>query len=164
MDPQAQISVFPTLSPRRMSAWVLSYCSRVRLFATPWTTAYHQAPLFRGFSRQKYWSGFPCPSPPSRMALVKNFGLLTSGLTVTLSIPSVFFVRAILFCAYLLTYYHLMSTLCAARVQSLESQSERQFSDQTTIVKVKVKVAQLRLTLIDPMDYTVHGLLQARIL
>ena len=98
------------------------------------------------------------------MALVKNFGLLTSGLTVTLSIPSVFFVRAILFCAYLLTYYHLMSTLCAARVQSLESQSERQFSDQTTIVKVKVKVAQLRLTLIDPMDYTVHGLLQARIL
>ena len=57
-----------------------------------------------------------------------------------------------------------MSTLCAAMVQSLESQSERQFSDQTTIVKVKVKVAQLRLTLIDPMDYTVHGLLQARIL
>ena len=62
MDPQAQISVFPTLSPRRMRAWVLSHCSRVWLFATPWTTAY-QAPVSMGFSRQEYWSGLPCPSP-----------------------------------------------------------------------------------------------------
>ena len=30
--------------------------------ATLWTVA-HQAPLFRGFSRQEYWSGLPCPSP-----------------------------------------------------------------------------------------------------
>ena len=29
---------------------------------------------------------------------------------------------------------------------------------------VKVKVAQLCLTLCDPKDYTVHGILQARIL
>ena len=29
--------------------------------------------------------------------------------------------------------------------------------------KVKMKVAQLCLTLCDPMDYTVHGILQARI-
>ena len=36
--------------------------SRVRLFATPWTVA-HQAPLSMGFSRQKYWSGLPFPSP-----------------------------------------------------------------------------------------------------
>ena len=33
----------------------------VRLFATPWTVAY-QAPSMR-FSRQKYWSGLPFPSP-----------------------------------------------------------------------------------------------------
>ena len=32
------------------------------------------------------------------------------------------------------------------------------------IKKVKVKVAQSRPTLCDPMDYTVHGTLQARIL
>ena len=31
-------------------------------------------------------------------------------------------------------------------------------------VKVKEKVAQSCLTLFDPMDYTVHGILQARIL
>ena len=29
---------------------------------TPWTVAY-QAPLSMGFSRQKYWSGLPFPSP-----------------------------------------------------------------------------------------------------
>ena len=29
---------------------------------------------------------------------------------------------------------------------------------------VKVKVTQLHLTLCDPMDYTMHGILQARIL
>ena len=31
-------------------------------FVTPWTVA-HQAPLSMGFSRQKYWSGLPCPPP-----------------------------------------------------------------------------------------------------
>ena len=31
-------------------------------------------------------------------------------------------------------------------------------------MKVKVKVVQSCLTLCDPMDYTVHGILQARIL
>ena len=36
--------------------------SRVWLFATPWTAAYH-APLFMGLSRQEYWSGLPLPSP-----------------------------------------------------------------------------------------------------
>ena len=29
---------------------------------TPWTAAY-QAPPSMGFSRQKYWSGVPLPSP-----------------------------------------------------------------------------------------------------
>ena len=36
--------------------------SRVRLFATLWAVAL-QAPLSRGFTRQKYWSGLPFPSP-----------------------------------------------------------------------------------------------------
>ena len=36
--------------------------SPVRLFATPGTIA-HQAPLFRGFPRQEYWSGLPFPPP-----------------------------------------------------------------------------------------------------
>ena len=36
--------------------------SRVQLFETPWTVAYH-APLSMGFSQQEYWSGLPFPSP-----------------------------------------------------------------------------------------------------
>ena len=36
--------------------------SRVQLFATPWAVAY-QAPPSMDFSRQKYWSGLPFPSP-----------------------------------------------------------------------------------------------------
>ena len=34
----------------------------VRLFETPWTIAL-QAPLFRGFPKQEYWSGLPFPPP-----------------------------------------------------------------------------------------------------
>ena len=41
--------------------WELSHFSRVWLFETPWTVA-HQA-LSMGFSRQKQWSGLPCPPP-----------------------------------------------------------------------------------------------------
>ena len=36
--------------------------SRVWLFVTPWTVAY-QDPQSMGFSRQEYWSGLPFPSP-----------------------------------------------------------------------------------------------------
>ena len=38
--------------------------NRVRLSGTPWTAAF-QAPPSMGFSRQKYWSGVPLPSPLS---------------------------------------------------------------------------------------------------
>ena len=36
--------------------------SRIRLFVTPWTVAYHDPPSM-GFSRQEYWSGLPFSSP-----------------------------------------------------------------------------------------------------
>ena len=41
---------------------MLSHFSHVRLFVTPWAVA-RQAPLSVGSSRQKYWSGLPCPPP-----------------------------------------------------------------------------------------------------
>ena len=43
-----------------MKAMLLSRFSRVQLFLILWTLAC-QAPLFMGFSRQEYWSGFPFP-------------------------------------------------------------------------------------------------------
>ena len=42
--------------------YVFSNFSYIQLFATPWTVA-HQAPLSMGFSRQEYWSEYPCPPP-----------------------------------------------------------------------------------------------------
>ena len=46
----------------KVCACVPSHFSCVKLFATLWIVA-HQAPLSIGFSRQKYWSWLPCPSP-----------------------------------------------------------------------------------------------------
>ena len=48
--------------PRYLFMCVLSHFSHVWLFVTPWTVA-RQASLSMGFSRQKYWSGLPFPSP-----------------------------------------------------------------------------------------------------
>ena len=43
-----------------LHACMLSHFSCVRLFVTTGTVV-HQAPLFMGFSRQRYWSGLPFP-------------------------------------------------------------------------------------------------------
>ena len=59
-------------NPQRVSAWTslvvqwlrkvkVKLLSCVRLFATPWTAAYHASPSM-GFSRQEYWSGLQFPS------------------------------------------------------------------------------------------------------
>ena len=49
-------------SMEKSHACVLSHFSHAWLPVTPWTAA-HQAPLSMGSSRQKYWSGLPCPPP-----------------------------------------------------------------------------------------------------
>ena len=49
--------------------------------------------------------------------------------------------------------YSLYNVVLVSAVQQRES-----------AMKVKLKVAQLCPTLCDPMDYTVHGIIQARIL
>ena len=43
-------------------ACMLNCFSHIQLFVIPWTVAC-QAPLSVAFSRQEYWSGFPCPPP-----------------------------------------------------------------------------------------------------
>ena len=44
---------------------------RVRLLATPWTSAL-KAPPPMGFSRQEYWSGVPLPSSQKELANIKD--------------------------------------------------------------------------------------------
>ena len=50
------------------------------------------------------------------------------------------------------------------KLAQIHSYCSRGKANLTCERKVKVKVAQLYPTLCDPMDYTVHGILQARIL
>ena len=77
-------SPVPGILKARTLEWVaISFCnawkwrvkvkslSRVRLLVTPWTAAY-QAPLSMGFSRQKYWSGVPLPSPNLNVNLIQK--------------------------------------------------------------------------------------------
>ena len=47
--------------------------SHVRLFATPWTSAYQAPPSMR-FSRQEYWSGVPLPSLTKMLRMVNRIG------------------------------------------------------------------------------------------
>ena len=56
--------VLPVASQYKGSACtcLLSRFSHIQLFTTAWTIA-RQAPLSMGFSRQEYWSGWPCPPP-----------------------------------------------------------------------------------------------------
>ena len=58
------IDILLNLKPytKKYSAHMLSRFSRVQLFTALQTIAC-QAPLSLGFSRQKYWSGLPCPPP-----------------------------------------------------------------------------------------------------
>ena len=47
---------------RKSGCTCMLRCSVTSDSATSWTVP-HQAPLSMGFSRQKYWSGLPFPSP-----------------------------------------------------------------------------------------------------
>ena len=49
-------------------------------------------------------------------------------------------------------------------LSSIKMLSQLSLNKFTTLFLKKVKVAQSCLTLCEPMDYTVHGILQARIL
>ena len=66
---------------------MLSCFSRVQLFVTPWTIA-RQAPLSMRFSRQEYWSGFPCPPPgdlpnPGIKPVSRCISCITGGIFTT---------------------------------------------------------------------------------
>ena len=51
------------MTPKSLTIFCVSDShSVVSDYATLWTTTC-QAPLSMGFSRQEYWSGWPCPPP-----------------------------------------------------------------------------------------------------
>ena len=112
--------------------------SRVRLLATPWTTA-HQAPPSLGFSRQERWSGLPFPSPMHESEKWK------------VKVKS-------------LSRVWLLATPKTAAYQAPPSMGVSKQEYWSGVPLHSPKVAQSCPTLCDPMDCTVHGVLQARIL
>ena len=61
INPQTRLYLSNTCN-WQMCAFILNRFSHVQFFVTLWAIS-HQAPLSRGFSRQEYWSGLPCPPP-----------------------------------------------------------------------------------------------------
>ena len=53
--------------------------------ATPWTAAYQALPSM-GFSRQKYWSGLPSPSPKTLLPHTKMTLLKCPSLSLSLNV------------------------------------------------------------------------------
>ena len=124
---------------------MLSHFRNVWLFVTLWTIA-SQALLSMGFSKQEYWSGLPCPptgdSPDPGIEHLPLMSLALAGrfcTTEPLGKPR-FLVYLSLFFFFNVQIFSLSPISC------------------------KVKVTQSCPTLCDPMDFTVHGILQARIL
>ena len=73
MKSQAQKTTYCVI----LSLWNICVCLVAQLcliLATPGTVA-HQAPLSMGFSRQKSWSGLPCPPPGNLPNSGSNPGL-----------------------------------------------------------------------------------------
>ena len=115
--------------------------------------AAYQAPPSLGFSRQEHWSGLPFPSPMHESEKWKGSRSVVSdsswppGLQPTRLLCQWDFpgksTGVGCHCSYCIFY---------------------SFKVWDCWIPQKVKVAQLCLTLYDPMGYTVHGILQVRIL
>ena len=122
-----------------LCACLLNHFRRVWLFAFLWTIT-HQAPLSMGFSRQEYWGGLPFPL----LTDLPNPGIKPISIISPALAGRVFISSATWEVLHHLRYFlKTVYLLCNCN---------------------KMKVAQSCPTLCDPMDYTVHGILQARIL
>ena len=104
------------------------------------------------FSGQEYWSGLPFPSPgdlPNPGTKPRSLPLQADSLLSELQGKPIFKILA----------NYMIDTV----ERKMQYFKEASFSFDWHL-KVKVKVAESCLTLCNPMDYTVHGFLQARIL
>ena len=119
--------------------------------ATPWTVACH-APLSMGFPSQEYRSGLPFPPPGD---------LPNPGINLCL-----------LHCRQLLHHcttwedrpqIALANSGCSKNCKK-KKKKFTSYKPNLCFLKKKVKIAQSCPILCDPRDYTVHRILQARIL
>ena len=103
--------------------------------------AAHQASPSLGFSRQEHWSGLPFPSPMHESEKWKWRHSVMS--------------RVRLFAIPWTAAYQAPLSMGVSR---------QEYWSRVPLPSLKVKVNQSFLTLCSPIDYAVHGILQARIL
>ena len=147
---------------------------------TPWTIA-HQAPLSMGFSRQEYWSGLPSPpedlphpgiEPTSPALQADSLPLSHQGSHTCLYLFAIVpqFLSSLFCYSYSFLFMHFsLGSFCWYMLVFTDFfcwcvQSVHTDVSSLCISILKVKVAQSCPTLCDPRDYTVHGILKARIL
>ena len=114
------------------------------------------SPLSMGFSRQEYWSGLPFPSPRD----LPNLGIKSASLCL-LPWQADSFINSATWETinpYSLPIRKIMLSLSFLFVLIFKK------AFYFVLKWIEVKVTQLCLTLCNPMDCTVHGILQARIL
>ena len=120
------------------NAFMLSRFSQVQLSVTPWTVV-RQAPLSMGCSRQEYWSRLPCP-PPGGSSRPRDWNCISY-----ISCMG----RQVLAVLSKWLWKGVISGVSSAAIQG------KVFGNVKVHPSVrfrKVKVAQLCLTLCDPMD------------
>ena len=113
--------------------------SCIWLFVTLWSVAC-QVPLSMGFSKQEYWSGLPCP--PSEDLPDPGIKPQSPALQAESLLLSHQGSPCTCVCVYIYMYVYL-------------------YWNASAVSEWKLLLCQ---TPCDPMDYTVHGILQARIL
>jgi len=139
--------------------------SCARLLATPWTAAY-QAPLSMGFSRQQYWSGVPLPGVLQFMGSQRVGHDWATELNWTECHLLIF---AISMHSINKNFLRLLSILISIGEKENNVQEENNNICWIPSVgqppgKPYLWKWKSCLTLCNPVDYTVHGILQARIL
>ena len=173
-----------------LSLWIW-VCAVCLVALAPWAVA-HQAPLSMEFSGQEYWIGLPFPLPrnpdpriePASPALASKFFIhkwacrkndatwllkvKVAQSCLTLCHPMDYTVHGILQARILewvaypfpvdLPDPGIEPESPALKADSLPTELSGKPYDW-----LKVKVVQWSLTLCHPMDYTIHGILQARI-
>ena len=157
---------------------MLSSFSSVCLFVTLWTVPCH-GPLSMVFSRQEYWSGLLCPPPgdlpdpgieptfPAAPTLQADSLLLSHRETDKIITGT----DAVQYCIAILNMKRSVfnrsghsPTQVRKNYSEFQQKGQRFNEFNEHFEGLKVKVTQLCLTLCDPMEYTVHGILQARIM
>ena len=156
----------------KSSACMLSH---VQLFATPWTVA--RIPLSTGFSMQEYWSGLPFPPPGDLpdpgVKLVSPVSPATAGGFLSAVSVQSFSVSVFIYWTWRVSTAKVgLLKWRGLKLAVDQQEGPRTWCCHLTSCKTSegwlppdhAMLSRSVISLCNPMECTVHGILQARIL